>query len=247
MDKAQNISEFANVINQFVDITHENADMYVDIYADLKEALRDKLLYDSFLPHETLFVSGQSGTGKTTALRFLPNDDLKAAFHIRFIDMHRYLDDGDTDIIDFMLLLGYDLVKDNETLRLRYTEDLVKIYQVNDGGLEVSNESTGKDTIEGGGGVKTEAGINWLGLLKSGANFFLNYKKERIFKQTTREVFKVKKSKLVDLVNKIILDFIEENIKDGKQLLLIIDGPDRLRDVEGINSIFKDSINDLIT
>jgi hypothetical protein len=246
MKKAETINEFANVISPLIDITKDvNSDMYVDIYKDIKDALRDKLLFDSYMPHETLFVSGQSGTGKTTALRFLPDDELKAAFHIRFIDMHLYLDDGDTDIIDFMLLLGYDLVKDHDNLKFKYIEELVRIHDVNEGSREVVKETTGSDKLEAGGGAKSSAGFNWAGLLKSDINFFANYKKEKVFKETTREVFKVKKSKLVELINQLILDFTEANVEAGKQLLLIIDGPDRLRDVPGINSIFKDSFSDL--
>lgn len=246
MKRAETINEFANVISPLIDITkEENKEMYVDLYADIKAELRDKILYDSYMPHETLFVSGQSGTGKTTALRFLPDAELNAAFYIRFIDMHLYLDDGDTDIIDFMLLLGYDLVKDHDNLKFKYIEELVKIHEVNEGSREVVKETTGSDKLEAGGGAKTSVGFSWAGLIKGDVNFFANYKKEKIFKQTTREVFKVKKSKLVELINKLILDFIEHNVKDNKQLLLIIDGPDRLRDVPGINSIFKDSFSDL--
>ena len=106
---------------------------------------------------------------------------------------------------------------------------------------------SGQDKIEGGGGTKGQLGFSWLSLIKGDVNFFANYKREKLFKQTTREVFKVKKSKLVELINNIIIDYIQVNIKDNKQLLLIIDGPDRLRDETGINSIFKDSIADLLS
>ena len=65
---AKTINEFVN--NLFLGaLTQEQADFYVPFYDGQIAEIRDSLIYDQ-LNHQTIYLMGQVGTGKTTALIF---------------------------------------------------------------------------------------------------------------------------------------------------------------------------------
>ncbi|MCK4766496.1 MAG: hypothetical protein KAW12_30150 [Candidatus Aminicenantes bacterium] len=122
MIKAKNINELANnLLDQFLD--QDDREFYVPIYDEILQELRDTIINDQ-VEAQTFFVAGQSGTGKTTALNFLEDDELKKQFYVKYINMRNFFDDVDADILDLLLTFAFALVQDTH-LQDRYYKELM--------------------------------------------------------------------------------------------------------------------------
>ena len=86
MKKATNINEFANNLIPENFLKPEDKDVYVPIYEDLLKVLRDMVIKDE-VESQAFFVSGQAGTGKTTALNFFTTKTLEKQYSIKYINM----------------------------------------------------------------------------------------------------------------------------------------------------------------
>jgi DNA polymerase III delta prime subunit len=240
MKKAENINEFANNLIPENFLKPEDKNVYVPIYEDILEALRDMVINDQ-VEAQSFFVAGQPGTGKTTALNFFPDKTVEEHFHVKYINMRDFLDLSDVDVIDFLLAFAFAMVK-NTQLEKNYYQKLVDIQRKHKGEIEETVERESDKTT--GAGVQTEgsAGGGFLNFIKLKAGFFSHLKLDRVYREKTREIFKLKKPFLRDLVNELLEDYIEK-VSKGKRLLVIIDDLDKLKEVPQINSIFIDNRN----
>jgi hypothetical protein len=222
MKKAENINELANNLIPEDFLKQEDKEFYVPIYDEILRGLRDTIINDR-VEAQTFFVAGQSGTGKTTALNFLENDELKKHYFIKYINMRNFLDERDVDIIDFLITFAFALVEDTP-LEESYFKELETIRKKHQG------ELIGVDA-----GASAEGGF--FNFVKLKAGFFANYKMETLYRTKTREIFKVKAPQLLKLANDLI-DMYIEKVTKGKKLLVIIDDLDKLKVISQIDSIF---------
>ena len=154
--------------------------------------LQDKILFDNAIPYQSLFVAGQWGTGKTTALNFLPNDSINQEYEIVNFTSSDLLDLDDVDVIDVLLMVGFALMRatKSDELKIMYVEELKKLAKIHREELEISTERNTGHRIEGGGGVemKTPNFMKWLDVFN--AKFFTNYKGQKEYREATREFFR---------------------------------------------------------
>ena len=240
MKKAVNINELANNLIPENFLKPEDKDVYVPIYEDILEVLRNMIINDQ-VESQAFFVAGQAGTGKTTALNFFKTEALEEHYHIKFINMRDFLDLSDVDIIDFLLAFAFALVKDSP-IEDRYYEQLENIREKYEGEVETyveeeTSRKTGRETMGEG-----SAGGGFLNFVKLKAGFFFNLRMDTSYREYTRKIFNLKKPDLHQLISKMIDDYIEK-ITRGKKLLVIIDDMDKLREVSQINSIFIENRN----
>ncbi|MCI0471542.1 MAG: hypothetical protein L0Y73_07790, partial [Candidatus Aminicenantes bacterium] len=240
MKKAKNINELANNLIPEEFLKKADKEFYVPIYDDILLELRDNIINDR-VEAQTFFVAGQSGTGKTTALNFLENDELRKQYYVKYINMRDFLDERDVDIIDFLLTFAFALVKDTP-LEDEYYQELDKIRKKHLGELMEENEK--EETRTAGTGIQTEAsaGGGFLDFIKLKAGFFANYKRDILYRKKTREIFNLKAPQLRELIDELIDKYIEK-ITKGKKLLVIIDDLDKIKEIKHINSIFLDNRN----
>lgn len=240
MKKAANINELANNLIPENFLKQEDKDVYVPIYDEILNVLRNMVIEDQ-VKSQAFFVAGQAGTGKTTALNFFTTKALEEHYHIKYINMRDYLDLSDVDIIDFLLTFAFALVE-GTVLEENYYKELDEIKKIHEGELI---KTTDKESVKSKGtGIngEVEAGGGFLNFIKLRARYFANLRMDTNYRQTTREVFKLKKPSLFNLTNTIIDDYIEK-ISDGKELLVIIDDLDKLKEVGQINSLFIENRN----
>ena len=240
MKKAVNINELANNLIPENFLKPEDKDVYVPIYEDILEVLRNMIINDQ-MESQAFFVAGQAGTGKTTALNFFKTEALEEHYHIKFINMRDFLDLSDVDIIDFLLAFAFALVKDSP-IEDRYYEQLENIREKYEGEVETyveeeTSRKTGREMMGEG-----SAGGGFLNFVKLKAGFFFNLRMDTSYREYTRKIFNLKKPDLHQLISKMIDDYIEK-ITRGKKLLVIIDDMDKLREVRQINSIFIENRN----
>lgn len=240
MKKATNINEFANNLIPENFLKLEDKDVYVPIYEELLKVLRDMVIKDE-VESQAFFVSGQAGTGKTTALNFFTTETLEKQYSIKYINMRDFLDLSDVDIIDFLLAFAFAMVKDTP-LAQKYYERLVDIQRKHEGEIEEVVERESAKKIGAGAAAEVSAKGGFLNFIKLKADVFSNIKLDKVHREKTREIFKLKKPFLRDLINELLENYIEK-ITKGKNLLVIIDDLDKMRKIEQINSIFIDNRN----
>ncbi len=245
MKQATTINELANALipNRFPD-RDEDENIYVPVYEKLLARLRDRVLYTE-LDNQTLFVTGQSGTGKSTALNFLSDDEVARHFHVVHVNMDKLVDPDDIDIIDVLLMLGFQLSATDAGLRKKYFKKLDHLQKINDGILEeessTSRGRTATTGVEANAGLKTAP---WS-FLTLGAKLFANYKLDQDYRRKTREIFQIKKSDLLGQINALIEDW-HTTCSEGRKLLMIIDGMEKIREKALLDDIFYKNRNYLI-
>ncbi len=93
----------------------EDEEFYVDIYKNDLNNLRKRLITNS-IPHNSFFLTGQSGNGKSTALNFIANKAIDTRYEIKYIHGRDAFQMDDIDIIDILLMIGYTIVHKNDEL-----------------------------------------------------------------------------------------------------------------------------------
>ena len=204
MEKAKNIIEFADNFDPSQPLGKEDSDAYVPIYDDILAKLCDRIVYDK-LPSRTLFVAGQSGTGKTTALNFLPDEEIEKKYFVKTINFRDLIDLSDIDIIDVLLMIGFELVKGSD-LEGKYFTNLEKIRKIHKGVLK--QETTIDQSRKASSEAKTEASASagFFDFLKLKASFFASYRLEKSYRDTAREAFELRKPELLQTINELIED-----------------------------------------
>ena len=240
MQPANNINELANNLIPGKFLTRDDANVYVPVYEELIRDIRDRVLHDQ-LPQQTIYASGQSGTGKTTALNFLPDDEIEERFSVVKVYANELFDLDDVDVIDILLMLSYSLMKQHPKLEVSFRAELEKIHKKHQGqlGEEVVRENGAE--AEGGGRLELQLGNDpisrFFTLFRISTNFFASFRVDKKYRQITREAFSFNKFDLLNLTNRIIERHCEL-IAPNKDLLLIVNELDHIKRPELIRELF---------
>lgn len=220
MKRANNIIELFQNLNPAFFLKQEHTEFYVPLYEKEIGAIKVELI-NGLETYKTIYVSGQPGSGKTTALNFLPDESVHERFVIEYFYVQEVLGDGDIDVVDILLMLCYGLVRDNEELKLEIGKRIKNIGEQLRGELEISQESA-KDnaaSVEGGIGLSLPSFFRLFG---GNANVEANYKYNLETRNAVRRVLKPKLEDLLALLNEIIAKYLDNHTATNKQLLLFM-------------------------
>lgn len=118
MQPATTINELANnLIPDRPLMKGRDDQFYVPIYEEETDELRDSVLHDS-IQAQTLFISGQTGTGKTIALHFLRNEEVEAKFEAVSLDAKNLFELSDMSIVEILIMICYKLMNQDKTGQL---------------------------------------------------------------------------------------------------------------------------------
>jgi len=188
----------------------------------------------------------QVGTGKTTALNFLPDEKIYEKFHVIPLYATDLFDMVDIDIADVLFVLCHQLMEESGKARKKFKKEIEKIQRVYEGTMEINREEEVGRKVEGGGNMKAGVSLNpftrFLGLLKVEANLLADIRMDSNTRQMVRKMFNVKKRDIFEVANKIIDAFIEEKGED-KEVLIIFNELDHIRKPESITKLFIDNRN----
>jgi hypothetical protein len=249
MQKATNIFEFVNNFVPANFLTENEAQFRVPLYEDLLAEIRDDVLYTN---HEkmTVFVKGQKGTGKTTALNFLPNEDIRKKFHVINMISSDYLDLMDVHISHFLIQLCFRLIEEDKTdvLKNEFEKQLKRLKGIYEKRFTEEIEREKERSVEGQ--FETEFGLKVeLPKLFKFFSFFdfsgetqlsSNIKANSNYRKIVKEAFETRPEDLFELANKI-LDKLKEIIStsdESKEILLVINELDHMRDISMIQDFF---------
>lgn len=242
MKCASDIAELYNNLQPHT-ILFEKSDkeQYVPLYEDLLNRLRTEIAVNQ-RRDATFYIAGQSGTGKTTAMNFLPDTAMKKKFEVVYLYGRDLFDPNDVDIIDVLLMFSFKLIETKKSLKNMFYDRLDKIYKKHIGALEEEIKKQKGTSAEVGLEGQLSAGFKFFHWIKAKAEFFSTFKMDSEYRKTTRTFFQFKKLDLLNLCNEIVNKYYE-NIGAGKNLLVIIDDLDKMRDIAQIQKVFIDDRN----
>jgi hypothetical protein len=237
--KAQTISELVN--NLFIEyLTPNEEEFYVPVYENKLKRIRISLLEETYKPNQTLYVTGQSGSGKTTALNFLPDAKIHETFKVVNLYGHKLFDLNDLDIIDFLLQLSFELIRERPELQSEFEQQLILMQGKHRGSLNIESV----DSTEGEASIKVkssfQAFLQFLGLVKAGIDLSAELRMNAMQRRQVREAFTFNIRDLFEMTDRIIQKFIDLSCI-GKALLLIINELDHIKKWDLVEKLFIDN------
>ena len=242
MQKAETLRQVYNVFNPQKYLQQDTKEFYVDIYKEFTDDLSLRLELSE--GEETIFVAGQSGNGKSSALQLLSTNypQLGNYYDIKVLNARDIFDTNNIDVADVLLMMGYTIVEDNVELKKEFFDILDTMKKLKEDEIEYSKEKLLKENVAEEGILESKMSLNF-GFLSAGMNFKDTFKIDNQNKKIIRELVKVKKKDFIDQINQIILKYKREVLKEQKRLLLIIDDIEKITDSDGI---FTEEINTLL-
>ncbi len=242
MKKASSIKDIFNIFDPQSYLKQDTKDYYIDIYKDFTDDLHDRLeLSDS---EETIFVAGQSGNGKSSALQLFSTNypDLNDLYDIKILNARNVFDKKDIDVADVLLMIAFTIIEEDEDLKKEFLDVLEDMRKKKLSELEEIEEKTNSNSTSEKGDLISGFKIN-LGLLKIGMDFKDTFKVDNQNKKVIRELIKLKKKDFIDKINEIIRKYKRDILKEEKRLLLIIDDIEKIKDSD---HIFTDEMSTIL-
>jgi len=242
MKKASTIKEIFNIFDPQSYLKQDTKDYYIGIYKDFTDDLHDRLeLSDS---EETIFVAGQSGNGKSSALQLFSTNypDLNDYYDIKILNARNVFDKKDIDVADILLMIAFTIIEENDDLKKEFLDILEDMRKKKLNELEEIEEKTKLDSKTEKGDLISGFKID-LGFLKIGTDFKDTFKVDNQNKKVIRELIKLKKKDFIDKINEIIRKYKRDILKEEKRLLLIIDDIEKIKDSD---HIFTDEISTIL-
>jgi ribosomal protein S17E len=240
--KASSIKEIYNIFNPQKYLMQETEEYYVPIYKDFTDDLSDRLeLSDS---EETIFVAGQSGNGKSSALQLFSKNypELNNYYDIKVLNARDIFDKKNIDVADVLLMIAFIIVEEHEDLKKEFLAILEDMRKKKLEELEEISEKTLTNNISEEGKILSGFKLN-LGFLEIGMDFKDTFKSDNQNKQVIRELVRLKKKDFIEKINEIIRKYKRDILKEEKRLLLIIDDIEKIKDSD---HIFSDEINTIL-
>jgi hypothetical protein len=144
------------------------------------------------------------------------------------------------DIIDVLLMVGFELVEDerlskqdSESLVQSFKNKLEEIENIHSGRLMRSKETStqSKGSLEAG--ASTQSKISFVSLFEAKTKFGASYRLDDGIRNIAKENFTLKIDELTDTLNEVISQY-KRLLNNGKELLIIIDGLEKLNDIDDI-------------
>lgn len=236
MKPASTIEELYNNLNPFF-IPEQGRDenVYVPVFDEALRKLRTQILAGDY-PKECFYITGQAGSGKSTALNFLKNDKLEDKFELIYIQGRQLLDLADVDVIDVLLMFALEV---NERLKKK-GELTEKLRKIDNKHRERAEIETTQQTLKGTGtegSYDISLSARFFQFFGIGAEFRQRYRREKEYRIVTRSFFTFDKNELLKLVNDLIHQYYQDN-GSSKKILAIFDDLEKIRNIDQMNSLF---------
>ena len=214
----------------------EDRRRYVPLFKEeMKEIAADLLMNENSTL--TICVTGQSGSGKTSALNFLmeENPRIKEKYSVVSIYFRDELDLGDVDITHILFTIAAHLIREEDSLRVKFEEKLKEIKASIEGRLDQVVQEEQNMEANAAAGIK--AALNsFFSLFGVDAFLSTRFKVDSSYREITKKAFVYGKTDLQEAVNEVIVSYQK---KKGKKLLLILNELDHMKRAEDVESIFN--------
>ena len=110
MHKAKTIADIFNVFETQKPLDIEHSEFYIELFKDVIENLSIDLNFNQEF-NKTLFVTGQVGNGKSTALNFLSKNPNVSKYELIYVSGRELFKPNDTDVIDVLLSIAFAVLE----------------------------------------------------------------------------------------------------------------------------------------
>ena len=197
------------------------------------------------------FIAGQRGNGKSTILNNLKNKNqaFEESYEIRHIQAMEVFDISEVDIVDILLVIGFDLIDNNkldsaktQELREKFADKLQEMQELSSGELEKTLSQANSTVKQGSaeGDLSTKA--SFFSYFSASAKLSSIYKTDKNIREEAKKRYRFKTKDLLDTINSLI-DEYKKLSNSPKEILLILDGLERLSNIDNTNKIFKEDIS----
>lgn len=249
MKRAQTLEEMYDSFEGNRPLSENEYDFFENIY-DVKltrfinDVRRNKIHQNIF------FIAGQRGNGKSTILNNLKNKnkDFEVSYEIRHIQAMEVFDTSEVDIVDILLVIGFDLIDNNKLdgaktkeLRDKFASKLQELQDLSTGELEkISAEASStlkQGSFEGNLSIKA----SFFSYFSADSKLSAIYKTDKHIREEAKKRYRFKTKDLLNTINALI-DEYKRLSNSSKEILLILDGLERLSNIDNINKIFTEDI-----
>lgn len=241
MQKAKTLDDVYNNFEGNRPLNENEYSFFVDIYdKKLKRFIGNIKRNTNY--QNIFFIAGQRGNGKSTILNNLKhkNSDFETSYEIRHLQAKDLLNYNDVDIVDVLLIIGFDLIDNNilgkgerKKLEDEFKEKLQELESLNNGELEQIQSNTKNENENLNASVEISAKAGFLSFFTAKSTLSGTYKTDENIRKEAKKIYKFKTKDLLNMINSLIKKYkILSNT--GKEILLIIDGLEKLNDIDEI-------------
>ena len=241
MQKAKTLDDVYNNFEGNRPLNENEYSFFVDIYdKKLKRFIGNIKRNTNY--QNIFFIAGQRGNGKSTILNNLKhkNSDFEKSYEIRHLQAKDLLNYNDVDIVDVLLIIGFDLIDNNilgederKKLEDEFKEKLQELESLNNGELEQTQSNTKNESENINAKVEISAKVGFLSFFTAKSTLSGTYKTDENIRKEAKKIYKFKTKDLLNMINSLIKKY-KLLSNTGKEILLIIDGLEKLNDIDEI-------------
>lgn len=247
--KAETLEDMYNSFEFNRPLSEDEYDFFENIYdAKLTRFISD--VKRNTIHQNIFFIAGQRGNGKSTILNNLKNKNqaFEDSYEIRHIQAMEVFDISEVDIVDILLVIGFDLIDNNKLdgskikeLRDKFENKLQELQELSSGELEKTTSVASSSLKQGSaeGGLSTRA--SFFSYFSADSKLSAIYKTDKNIREEAKTRYKFKTKDLLNTINALI-DEYKRLSNSPKEILLILDGLERLSNIDNINKIFTEDI-----
>lgn len=249
MKKAKTLEDIYNSFEGNRPLSEDEYDFFINIYdKKLKRFIgnikRNEIYQNIF------FIAGQSGNGKSSILNNLKHkNETFSKYDIRHFEAKEFRNHDNIDIVDILLIIGFDLLDNNKLdgaktkeLKDEFEKELTQLQQVNNEELKLTSTETGKQNAQLGSGTKVSSGFNFFSFFKAKQDFTARYTIDSDIREEAKKIYQFKTKDLLDIINSLIKTYKRLSNSD-KEILFILDGLEKLDNNDSIDDIFIKDIS----
>ena len=241
MQKAKTLNDVYNNFEGNRPLNENEYSFFVDIYdKKLKRFIGNIKRNTNY--QNIFFIAGQRGNGKSTILNNLKhkNSDFEKSYEIRHLQAKDLLNYNDVDIVDVLLIIGFDLIDNNilgederKKLEDEFKEKLQELESLNNGELEQIQSNTKNESENLNASVEVSVKAGFLSFFTAKSTLSGTYKTDENIRKEAKKIYKFKTKDLLNMINSLIKKY-KLLSNTGKEILLIIDGLEKLNDIDEI-------------
>lgn len=247
MKKAKTLDDIYNSFEGNKPLTEDEYDFFVNIYdKKLKRFIGNVKRNENY--ENIFFVAGQRGNGKSTILNNLKHRNMafEESYEIRHLQARELLNYSDIDIVDILLVIGFNLIDNNDLdetkkqeLEKEFKIQLQELEELNSGELQKSGSESNSTSGELKASVELSTKAGFFSFFTAKSSLGATYKADANIRKEAKRIYKFKTKDLLNVLNALILKYT--TLKNtSKEILLILDGLEKLNDID---EIFTEDIN----
>ncbi|MFT5661733.1 MAG: energy-coupling factor transporter ATP-binding protein EcfA2 [Sulfurimonas sp.] len=252
MIKAKTLDDIYNNFEGNRPLSEDEYDFFINIYdKKLKRFIGN--IKRNHNKQNVFFIAGQRGNGKSTILNNLKheNAEFASSYEIRHIQAMEVFKYDDIDIVDILLGIGFNLIDNNdldkekkETLEKEFKTALKEVEEINSGELIKIENTSENDSSDLTAKAEVSVKTGFLSLFSAGVSLSSTYKADENIRKEAKRIYKFKNKDLLTMINSLIQKY--RVLKNSpKEILLILDGLEKLNNIDDIFTKDIDILRDL--